>query len=203
MKQRDEQYSTNLTVLIAIHRCKKLFLLFLTVIVLVLFIKWLRPTTSSSTIYGDDPEWISNTIDTSAIITDVKGGPCVWTNNDACLVYNFRFYDANSHEQITDYKILEELLSMFQYTDEPFIYDRKRSFNGNCFFYYNGTVPADSAPLLFSGFQGKHNFPSHGVKKIVAVQVAYDVYFSEVLFEDDIQKQLDNMRISPSNNHYN
>ena len=166
------------------------------VAIFVLLVWWLRPTTSSICLAENSPEWIEETINTAEDIVDVEAAPQAWLSEDGYLMYDFRFYDAETDEQIIDYEILEELLAMFQYTQEPFVYDRSRSVDGNCLIYYNGVVPAGYAPAIFSGFQGKENFPESSAKKIKEIYLVYDIHSSEAVAKYDLEKQLDEMQKS-------
>lgn len=176
---------------------QRAFGIFLLLGLIICFVWNLCSTTSSSYLAGDEPDWLENTISTTANISNVEAGPCYWSNDEHYLAYDIRFYNAITNQQITDYKILEELLNMFQYTNEPFVYDRSRSFDGNCFLYYNGIVPAKYGPALFSGFKGKENFPECSSEKIDSIYIViYCTYSSEVRYKHDIQRQLDEMQKS-------
>lgn len=163
---------------------------------LLIYLAWhLYPTTSSCYLAGNEPEWIENIINTSTDITYVEPGPSYWSDVEHYLAFDIQFYNATTNQQITDYNILEELLEMFQYTDEPFVYDRSRSFDGNCFLYYDGIVPEEYKPALFSGFIGKENFPECSSEKIDSVyMLIYHTYSSEIIYKHDIQRQLDEMK---------
>lgn len=200
ISRRPDSTSSNdsLSLLLKKHKTKqRAFGIFL-LLGLIIFLVWnLCSTTSSSYLAGDEPDWLEDTINTTADISNVEAGPCYWSNDEHYLAYDIRFYNAKTNQQITDYKILEELLDMFQYTNEPFVYDRSRSFDGNCFVYYDGIVPAKYDPALFSGFKGKENFPECSSEKIDSVyMVIYCTYSSEVRYKHDIQKQLDEMQKS-------
>ena len=86
---------------------------------------------------------------------------------------------------------------MFQATNEPFVYDRSRSTDGNLFLYYNGIVPANYKPSLFSGFHGKDFFPECSNKKISSIyMLIYHTYSLEVDKKQTIQNQLDEIHKS-------
>ena len=165
--------------------------------------KWVKniinvfSSTSSNYLAGDEPEWVENTINTNTNITNVSSGPSYWSNVDHYLAFDIQFYNADTKQQITDYQILEELLQMFQATNEPFIYDRSRSTNGNLFLYYNGIVPANYKPSLFSGFHGKDFFPECRNEKISSIyMLIYHTYSLEVDKKLTIQNQLDEIHKS-------
>ena len=163
---------------------------------LIFTIWYLKPTHSQSILYEEEtPEWFENTICISSQISNVDAGPLVWSDNEHYLAFEFYFYNAKTDQQITDYEVLEEILSLFQYTEEPFIYDSERSFNGKCFIYYNGIVPANYMPPLFSGF-GSINFSKSNIKGIESFYMCYDVISSNVHYKNNIQKQLDEMQNS-------
>lgn len=190
------EVNESLSVLLKKRKLKQRTFGTILIIGLLICLVWnLYPTTSSRYLAGNEPEWIENIINTTTDITKVEPGPSYWSDVEHCLAFDIQFYNATTKQQITDYNILEELLEMFQYTDEPFVYDRSRSFDGNCFLYYDGIVPKEYKPALFSGFIGKDNFPECSSEKIDSVyMLIYNTYSSEVIYKHNIQKQLDEMK---------
>ena len=182
------------------HKTKqRIFGIIFIIVLIICLMCSFYPTSSSSYLAGNEPEWVENIINTSANITNVESGPSYWSNVDHLLAFDIQFYNAKTNQQIKDYNILEELLGMFQSTDEPFVYDRNRSNDGNCFVYYNGIVPAEYKPAIFSGFKGKSNFPECSFEKIDSVyMVIYHTYSSESKHNLDIQSQLDEIQKSSS-----
>lgn len=177
------------------YKMKNTFLIVFPLIGVLIFAIWyLKPTYSQNALHEEEvPEWLENTICISSRISDADAGPLVWSDSEHYLAFEFCFYNAETNQQITDYEVLEEILSLFQYTEEPFIYDSERSFNGKCFIYYDGIVPAGYMPPMFSGF-GRNDLSKDNIKGIESFYMSYNVLSSNVRYKSDIQKQLDEMQ---------
>ncbi len=100
------------------------------------------------------PTWLREDFFLSEPITSKEPGPIIECEEDCYGVFRIKFFNADTDEVITDKAVLNELISMFSYSDEPFVYDESRTRGGMCFFYYNGVLPACQPASLFSGFNG-------------------------------------------------
>lgn len=98
-------------------------------------------------------EWLEKIDIRSTQISDIPG-PVTKAYADSYEVIEIKFYNADTNELIVRPEIIKEILQLFKYTDDPYIYDEKRSKKGKCFWYYDGIVAENQTTSLFSGFQG-------------------------------------------------
>ena len=136
------------------------------------------------------PTWLRGELPVSSCLADQEPGPVIESEQDYYGVFKVRFFDANTQEQITDKAILDQIMSMFIYTDDPFVYDETRSIDGACFFYYNGALDAYQSASLFSGFNGSGNVPGV-LKGIDAFYMKYHAATIPASFSDTIEEALD------------
>lgn len=136
------------------------------------------------------PEWLEQEIDTSKKIKEQESGPVITAEGNAYVFFKIMFYDIERDKQITDPEILEELLGMFQYTKDNFIYDKERTENGVCFFYYNGVLSPENSAGIFSGFEGKKNFPEGKSEKIGKIIMRFRVSTVPANSVDNLEEAL-------------
>lgn len=141
---------------------------------------------------GTVPPWLKNEFAVNTPVITDEPGPVMESRNDYYGAFIIRFYDADTKELITDKSALNELVSMFTYTEEPFVYDQTRTRNGGCFFYYNGAVPANHAVSLFSGFNGtaKAGLDPGAAKGINRFYMKFQISTIPASFSDDLEEAL-------------
>ena len=125
---------------------------------------------TSGTTYGNESDWLFH-IPTDQDTVDVSPGPDMWGTKDSYHVVKLRFYDTADGKMITDQNAIDEILSMFVYTEDAFVYDEELSGNGVSCFYYNGILPAEQKAALFQGFHGKEGGIEENGKKILEIKV--------------------------------
>lgn len=135
---------------------------------LVLIYIWGFKTTYSGGFYTfvDVPTWMEGDLSTDSSFTEEEPGPTIQSDEDSYAVLKIRFYDSSTQKLITDKSILRQILSMFKYTDEPFVYDEERTVDGNCFFYYNGILLTNDFSSMFSGFTGNEIMVENAAEEI-------------------------------------
>lgn len=139
----------------------------------------------------DVPPWLEGELSTVSSDIDGEPGPTIESDEDSYGVFKIRFYDASTQKLIKDKAVLNQIVTMFIYTDEPFIYDEKRTADGACFFYYNGTLPASYAASIFTGFSGDESGQFSTVKGIDRFYLKVQASTIPASFSDDLEKALD------------
>lgn len=137
----------------------------LPVMLYLIYIIFFKTTYSGSGwVSLDVPSWLKGEM--SAAISGEPGPVLAVKGEETYVTFTIRFYDASTEELITDRAVLNRIVSMFTYTEEPFKYDEERSREGTCLFYYDGVFPENHPAALFSGFNGSGNNLSGGAGKI-------------------------------------
>lgn len=172
-----------------IKRC--FFCIVLILFLYLIYMIFFKTTYAESGLLSlDVPDWMRGELPVTSCLTDQAPGPVMEAEKDYYGVFRIRFFDADTQEQITDQVILDQLLSMFVYTDDPFVYDETRSINGTCFFYYNGKLKGGQSAGLFSGFKGRGE-GSDVLKGIDAIYMQYSVEAIPGSFSDKLDEVLD------------
>lgn len=165
---------------------------FLTILSFLIYIFFFKTTYSGGAYTSVDvPPWLEGELSTVSSVIDKDSGPAIESDEDSYGVFKIRFYDASTQKLITDKSILNQLVSMFTYTNEPFIYDENRTTDGACFFYYDGILPANHSSSLFSGFIGNETSLLHTSKGIANFYLKVQASTIPSSFSDDLDEALD------------
>lgn len=163
------------------------------IVILFLVYTFLFKTTYSGGSYTsvDVPLWLEGELSTVSSDIDGEPGPTIESDEDSYGVFKIRFFDASTQKLITDKSVLNQIVTMFIYTDEPFIYDDKRTTDSGCFFYYNGILPANYAASMFTGFTGGESSQFGTAKEIDRFYLKVQASTIPSSFSDNLETALD------------
>lgn len=161
--------------------------------ILFSYIQIFFETTYYETLYTslDVPPWLEEEFSTTSTVIKGEPGPTIGAGDDTYAVFKIRFYDASSQELITDKSVLRQIVSMFIHTDEPYIYNEKRTANGSCFFYYNGILPANYSASMFTGFNCSETDVLNNPLEINRFYMKVQACTIPASFSDNLEKALD------------